>query len=210
MEKTIVCFGDSNTHGYDAVTGGRFDENTRWTCLLAKFLGAGYRVIEEGLNGRTTVFDDPITEGLCSLPIIGPCLMSHEPIDLLVIMLGTNDTKDRFGCTPELIRDGLYRLIMKAKTVPAFRGEPNILILAPVPISRDYLQSPCAPVMGYACAEKSQKLPDLYAECAELTGCHFLRADDFAGVNDIDYMHLGKQDHFTLAKALAERIPAML
>ena len=104
MKKHIVCFGDSNTHGYCAEPwdcadhGERFNEEERWTCLLAKQLGEEYLVLEEGLGGRTTVFQDPLTEGLCGIDVIFPVLMSHEPVDLLVIMLGTNDTKERFGC----------------------------------------------------------------------------------------------------------------
>ena len=98
MKKTIVCFGDSNTHGYCSETGGRFDDTQRYPCLLEKYLGEGYIVREEGLSGRTTVFEDPLFEGLSGLSAIFSCLMSHEPVDLLIIMLGTNDTKERFGC----------------------------------------------------------------------------------------------------------------
>lgn len=86
MKKHIVCFGDSNTHGYCAMNDGRFDENERWTCLLQKNLGEDYLVLEEGLSGRTTCFNDPLFEGLSGLDYIYPCLMSHEPVDLLVIM----------------------------------------------------------------------------------------------------------------------------
>ena len=103
MKKHIVCLGDSNTHGYcadpaDCADGGnRFNENERWTHLLQKALGEEYLVLEEGLGGRTTVFPDPLHEGMSALDVVYPILMSHEPVDLLVIMLGTNDTKDRLG-----------------------------------------------------------------------------------------------------------------
>lgn len=99
MKRTIVAFGDSNTHGYCSETGGRFSEEERWPCLLEKYLGEEYRVMEEGLSGRTTVFEDPLFEGLSGLSYIFPCLMTHEPVDLLIIMLGTNDTKARFPVT---------------------------------------------------------------------------------------------------------------
>mgnify|MGYP004512313645 CR=1 FL=1 len=103
MKKHIVCFGDSNTHGYcadptDTVTGGaRFDETERWTCLLQQKLGEEYLVLEEGLSGRTTVFPDALHESMDGLGVIYSTLMCHEPVDLLVIMLGTNDTKERLG-----------------------------------------------------------------------------------------------------------------
>ena len=99
MKKHIVCLGDSNTHGYcadpaDCADGGiRFNENERWTRRLQTLLGDEYLVTEEGLSGRTTCFDDPIHEGLSALSYITPCLKSHEFVDLLVIMLGTNDVK---------------------------------------------------------------------------------------------------------------------
>ena len=107
MKKHIVCYGDSNTHGYCAETGGRFSEDERWTCLLQSYLGDDFLVLEEGLSGRTTCFDDPIHEGLSGLDHIYPCLMTHEPVDLLIIMLGTNDTKERFGVSPACIALGL-------------------------------------------------------------------------------------------------------
>ena len=137
--KTIVCFGDSNTHGYNSSNDGRLTEQERWTCLLDTYLGDEYRIIEEGLGGRTTVFDDPIFEGLSGLAYLFPCLMSHEPVDLLIIMLGTNDTKERFRATPANIAKGLERLTQKAiDTTAAWRDKPNILLIAPAPIEPGY------------------------------------------------------------------------
>ena len=109
MKKHIVCFGDSNTHGYCAdpadteTHSDRFSESERWTCLLQKALGEDYYVIEEGLSGRTTVFDDPLHEKMSGLDSIYSCLMSHEPVDLLILMLGTNDCKERFHANPAAI-----------------------------------------------------------------------------------------------------------
>ena len=97
--KKIVCFGDSNTHGYNSKNGGRFSENERWTKLLDKYLGEEYDIAEEGLEGRTACFEDPLFEGLCGYNYIYPCIMTHKPIDLLIIMLGTNDVKERFSVT---------------------------------------------------------------------------------------------------------------
>ena len=138
MKKHIVCFGDSNTHGYCADPNDtadhtdRFTEDERWTCLLQKALGEDYLVLEEGLSGRTTVFRDPLHECMSGLDVIYSTLMSHEPVDLLIIMLGTNDTKERFYASPACIGIGMERLAIKAETVGAWRGgRPNILIVAP-------------------------------------------------------------------------------
>lgn len=210
IKKHIVCFGDSNTHGYCAVTNGRFDEDERWCCLLQKMLGKDYLVIEEGLSGRTTSFTDPIHEGLNGLDYIYPCLMSHEPVDLLVIMLGTNDTKERFGASPACISLGLKRLIDKAvSTTDCWNNATaNILIVSPQNIDKRYETSNVGETMGRGCAEKSEGLAKKFAEIAQLTGCHFMDADKVitAPVNDIDYMHLTLEGHRQLAEALAKKI----
>lgn len=214
MKKHIVCFGDSNTHGYCAVTNGRFDENERWTCLLQKKLGEEYLIIEEGLSGRTTCFADPIHEGLCGLDYIYPCLMSHEPVDLLIIMLGTNDTKERFGSSAACIALGMKRLVAKAiATTDCWQGgKPNILIVTPQNIGREYAGTEVALTMGRGCAEKSEGLSAEYEKVAELMGCHYLDANKViaAAPNDIDYMHLTGEGHKQLAEALEAKIRAII
>ena len=209
MKKHIVCFGDSNTHGYCAVTGGRFDETQRWCCLLQEKLGGDFLVIEEGLSGRTTCFDDPLHEGLNALDYIYPCLMSHEPVDLLVIMLGTNDTKERFGASSACIALGLKRLVAKAASVDCWsHGRANILVVSPQNIDRRYMETEVAATMGRGCAEKSERLASEFAKIAFMVGCHFMDADAEieASANDIDYMHLTGEGHDQLASALADRI----
>lgn len=210
MKKHIVCFGDSNTHGYYAQTGGRFDETQRWCCLLQEKLCDEYLIIEEGLSGRTTCFTDPIHEGLNGLEYIYPCLMSHEPVDLLIIMLGTNDTKERFGSSAACIALGLKRLIAKAIATTDCWGSAgaNILVVSPQSIDPRYRGSEVGETMGSGCAEKSKELAAEYSKIAELMGCHFLDADQVisAPVNSIDYMHLTADGHRQLADALADKI----
>ena len=139
-EKIIVCFGDSNTHGYDNKSGGRFDRFTRWPMVLQSLLGEEYLIREEGLSGRTTVFSDPLHESLSGVETIRPVLFTHEPVSLLIIMLGTNDVKARFSATAENISRGLDRLIKKAKAAEdAFLHQKvNILVIAPYPIDEEY------------------------------------------------------------------------
>lgn len=213
MKRQIVCFGDSNTHGYCARTGGRFDEGERWCCLLQEKLGENYHVIEEGLSGRTTCFPDPLYEGLSGLAYLSPCLMSHEPVDLLVIMLGTNDTKERFGASAACIGLGLKRLIDKARaTTECWRdGKVNILVVTPQNIDRRYLDTEVAATMGRGCAEKSEELGAEFARVAELCGCHYLDANQVltAPPNHIDYMHLTLEGHRQLAEALAGKIRSL-
>ena len=208
-KKHIVCFGDSNTHGYRASNDSRYDEQERWTCLLQKQLGDDYLIIEEGLSGRTTCFPDPIHEGLSGLDYIYPCLMSHEPVDLLVIMLGTNDTKERFGASATCIALGLKRLIAKAaSTFDAWRtGRPNILVVTPKSIDKRYVTTPVGKTMGIGCAEKSECLAEEFEGIASLMGCHYLDANAVVTEqNHYDYMHLTKEGHQELANALSKVI----
>lgn len=214
MKKHIVCFGDSNTHGYcadpaDCADGGdRFNEDERWTCLLQKALGEDYLVLEEGLSGRTTVFPDPLHESMSGLDVIYSCLMSHEPVDLLIVMLGTNDTKERLGANAACIGIGMERLVMKAKSVEAWRdGKPNILVICPPHIGEGLLDTPAGIPMGYGCPEKSRALAPYYRELAERRGCSFLDAEGIAEFNTLDCMHLTRRGHSQLAAKLAALVP---
>lgn len=214
--KHIVCFGDSNTHGYcadptDCAEGGaRFNEQERWTCLLQKHLGPDYLILEEGLSGRTTVFDDPLHESMSGLDAIYSCLMSHEPVDLLVVMLGTNDTKARLGANAAVISLGMQRLLDKARTVPAWRKAPNILLICPPHIGQGLYDRPEGDPMGPGCPEKSQELAPFYEALAKTNGYAFLDAEGIAEFNKIDCMHLTAKGHRQLAAKLAEIIPALI
>ena len=218
MKKHILCLGDSNTHGYcadpaDCADGGiRFNEEERWTQVLQQKLGNDYLVIEEGLSGRTTCFEDPIHEGMSALNYIHPCLKSHEFVDLLVIMLGTNDTKDRFSASAACIGVGMARLVKKAMATECWGDKkPNILVIAPPPIGEGMLSSPVAATMGTGCPAKSRELAHYYKVQSDLIGCHFLDAGELGcEFNQIDYMHLTRKGHATLAEGLAELIPQLV
>lgn len=212
MKKHIVCFGDSNTHGYcadpsDCADGGdRFNEDERWTGRLQAALGDAYLVIEEGLGGRTTVFPDPLHESMDAVSVAYPILMSHEPVDLLVLMLGTNDTKERFAANAAAIAAGMERLIQKSRTVPCWGTHaPNILVVCPPPLGEGFHDE----VMGAGCVEKSRALPPYLKAVAERNGCAFLDAKD-CEFNPVDFTHLTRRGHALLAEQLARLIPALL
>ena len=212
MKKHIVCFGDSNTHGYcadptDCAGGGnRFNEDERWTCLLQKALGGDYLVLEEGLGGRTTVFADPLHESMDAVSVAYPILMSHEPVDLLIIMLGTNDTKERFGANAPAIAVGMERLILKCKSTDCWGGKgPNILIVCPPPLGAGFHDE----VMGAGCVEKSVALPPYMKAVAERNGCAYFDAKD-CEMNPVDFTHLTKRGHAKLAEELAKLVPALV
>ena len=212
MKKHIVCFGDSNTHGYcadpaDCADGGsRFNEQERWTCLLQEALGRDYLVLEEGLGGRTTVFSDPLHESMDAVSAAFPVLMSHEPVDLLIIMLGTNDTKERFCANAAAIAVGMERLLLKCKTVPCWGGkQPNILVICPPPLGAGFHDE----VMGQGCVEKSVALPPYMEAVAKRNGAHYLNAAD-CEFNAVDFTHLSRRGHAQLAGRLAELVPELI
>ena len=218
MKKHIVCLGDSNTHGYcadpqDCADGGmRFNESERWTCLLQGALGPDYLVAEEGLNGRTTVFPDPVEEGKAAIDYIYPCLKSHQDVDLLIIMLGTNDAKERFSVSAFNIAAGMDRLVKKAMDTECWAGgSPNILVISPPAILEGVEQGPLRGTMGQGSVEKSRRLAAEYRLICEARGVHFLEADAIGcEFNTVDCMHLTRKGHATLAAALAELVPELL
>ncbi len=208
MKKHIVCLGDSNTHGYAADVSDsrdgtdRFNEDERWTMRLQKALGDDYLVIEEGLGGRTTVFSDPLHEGMDALGHVYPILMSHEPVDLLIIMLGTNDTKERFSASPLVIACGMERLIKKVKSIECWKdGKSNILVVCPPPIREEFREVFDVEWMGSDCVRKSRELAPLYKAVAERNGVRFFNADG-CEFNRIDCMHLTSRGHEKLAASL--------
>ena len=217
MKKHIVCLGDSNTHGYcadpkDTADGGiRFNENERWTRRLQALLGEDYLVTEEGLSGRTTCFDDPIHEGLNALHYITPCLKSHEFVDLLIIMLGTNDTKERFASSAACIAIGMGRLVKKALATECWGpNKPNVLVIAPPHIGEGMPKSEVGPTMGAGCVEKSRELASYMEPVAKRNGCAWLDADGVAEFNKVDFMHLTRKGHADLAAKLAQIVPTLL
>jgi lysophospholipase L1-like esterase len=212
MKRRIVCFGDSNTWGYDAKTMERFPEGVRWASLLGEFLGDEFQVVEEGLSGRTSVIDDPLFEGLNAYNYIHPCLMSHAPLELVIIMLGTNDTKERFHMTAYNIAQGIARLSLKASNTPAGikGGFPKVLVIAPPPIGKKYIETDVGISMGKACDSKSEEMPVYLRELVELQGTEFLDASDTVSMNTIDYMHLDKEGHRLLAKLVFNKIKNIL
>lgn len=217
MKKHIVCLGDSNTHGYcadpaDCADGGdRFNESERWTCLLQQLLGEGYHVLEEGLSGRTTVFPDPLHESMPALEVAYPILMSHEPVDLLIIMLGTNDTKERLSASAPCISLGMDRLLNKCKQVPCWGSrKPNILVICPPHIGEEMEASPVGIHMGKGCAEKSRALSHYLEPVVRAQGCAYLDAQDITEFNKIDYMHLTRKGHRLLAERLATLVPTLI
>lgn len=203
-ERTILCYGDSNTWGYDPASGRRFPPDVRWTGAMARELGEQYRVIEEGLNGRTTRWDDPIETGRNGLTYLAPCLESHQPLDMVLIMLGTNDLKQRFNLSASDIAESAGGLAGLAKHVAhnAAGQAPRVLLIAPPAVSTltDFDSM-------FAGAEVKSRLFSRYFRMA--AGWHevsFLDAGALIECSPLDGIHFEPDAHKILGLALANEV----
>jgi lysophospholipase L1-like esterase len=207
---TVVCFGDSNTHGFDAATGGRFARDVRWPGVLASALAGRAEVVEEGLNGRTTIWDDPYLDGRNGRTYLLPCLRSHAPVDVLVLMLGTNDLKSIFGRSAAEIAAGASALVEQALlsgTGPG-GGSPRVLLVAP-PVLGELTTT--SELWGFGEARgRSQQFAALYRTATELRGVAFLDAAPVAEVDPADGVHLTLAGHASLGRAVAEAVRGLL
>ena len=200
--KTIVCFGDSNTWGYDPAAKARFGPNSRWTGVLQVTLGANYRVIEEGLNGRTTTVDDPIYPHRNGRDYLPPCLESHAPFDLITIMLGTNDLKTRLNRSGSDISESAGVLADIARRSPSGPNgrPPKVLLIAPPPLTKlTELEE-----MFEGGTEKSRTFAKYYANRAANLGVAFFDAGSVIRCSDLDGIHFEADQHAILGEAIAE------
>lgn len=206
--KNIVCYGDSNTYGYNPVNGLRYPKNVRWTGKLQEALGEEYVVIEEGCNGRTTVFKDPIDGWKNGLDYLKPCLNTHKPVDMVIMMLGSNDLKKVYQASSDMIAKGVERLLQEiydfADTKQNFR--PEVILLAPPVIGADIVNVSPACAFDESAIARSKELGSLYKELADRYGCFFLNTADCIESSKEDCLHLMPEAHKKLAKVLAKLI----
>jgi lysophospholipase L1-like esterase len=211
--KTILCFGDSNTWGCPPLTSlkniPRYGPDVRWGSVLRSALGEKYWVVEEGLNGRTTVWPDPVEgEYKSGKTYLYACLESHAPIDLVAVMLGTNDLKHRFGLSAWDIAASAGTLvdIIQASTFGVNGTAPCVLLICPPPVARLTLFAD----MFEGAAEKSRQLAGCYAAIAKDRQCNFLDAGQIVVSSDRDGIHLEADQQQKLGRSVAERVMAIL
>ena len=212
VKKRLLCFGDSNTYGY-IPTGGRYDENTRWPMRMQRLLGEEYAVVEEGFNGRTCVLDDPVEGGFKSgVNYLPPCLMSHNPLDVIILMLGTNDTKVRFGMTPMTIGQSMMQLVHVCKQygLSSTGTLPRIIITSPPVILDNLMETRHAECFGPQAIGVSQGLARELRRISKLMRCDFFDAGPYAEVSALDAVHMTANGHLRLAEAMAEKIKSIL
>jgi lysophospholipase L1-like esterase len=202
--KTVLCYGDSNTWGFDPATRTRFPPPVRWTGVLAERLGEGYCVIEEGLNGRTTRWDDPIELDRNGLAYLRPCVESHQPLDVIIVMLGTNDLKQRFNLSASDIAEsaaGVAEMAHRYAHAPN-RAHTQVLLVAPPAVTT---------LTGFeemfaGAAEKSRHFSRYYRQAAEWAHLPFFDAGSIIASSEIDGIHFEADEHRKLGEALADEV----
>lgn len=209
--RTVLCFGDSNTHGQ--VPGGtpldRYRWPERWPGVLQTHLGDKWRVVEEGLSGGTTVHDDPIEGALKNgRTNLRPCMMSHAPLDLIIVMLGTNDLKARFGQPASEVAMGIGCLVHDIRELSPGPGGicPEIMVVSPPPMLDDIKEWEFI----FKDAQPKSRQPALRFEViADSLSVHFFDAGSVCGCDPLDGFHINAQAHAELGAALAGEVEAI-
>lgn len=202
--KQIVCFGDSNTYGLVPRQQTRYPWHIRWTGRVqAQLQQYGYRVIEEGLCGRTTVFEDANRRGRTGSELLPVLLESHAPLDIVVLMLGTNDCKTAYHTDAETIGQGIKVLLDQIRSrVPGAK----ILLLSPIALGEDVWKEEYDPEFSPKSVMISKQLGDIYEQIAKQYGIFFLRASDYALPSETDREHLTEEGHRALGDAVSRKL----
>ncbi|MBE5874575.1 MAG: hypothetical protein E7287_09260 [Lachnospiraceae bacterium] len=208
--KRIVCYGDSNTWGYDGESCQRFGDTERWTGLLQELLGTEYKIIEEGLNSRTTVFEDPLAPGKNGLLYLTPMVCSQLPFDLLILMLGTNDLKRMYHVGSFEVAEGIDRLLRTFQNVMLEKtgSVGKVLLLSPIAIepaaNGEYMYG-----FDEHSKEEAGTLGAALEQVAVMYGCEFADMAKVTAPGKADGIHLDSDGHRAVTEFLAKRIKSM-
>lgn len=202
--KKILCFGDSNTYGYRPEDGERYDKSIRWTGRLQGLLGEDYEVLEEGLCGRTSVFEDDRVKGRKGIDFVEQIVKEHHPVDIFVVMLGTNDCKTKYHASAKEIASGVEQLILKAKN--SLSNDAKILLISPILLGKGVGEEGFDLEFDETSEEVSHKLGEEYKKVARKNGYAYLNAADYAVPSETDREHLDVQGHEQLSIAIYQKI----
>ncbi len=210
MKKRVVCYGDSHTWGYVPGTGERYDESTRWTWLLQGKLGKDYVVVEEGLSGRTTVWDDPLDPDRNGMQCMPAILRSAAPIDLLIFMLGTNDFQMHIPAgNPITTANAIRTMLEKARKLELDRpdGEKmKILLISPIEVSEAWLNLN----EDRQIIDDSRRLGKYLAVVAKDLGVEFMDMSKYIKPSDVDGVHMDESGHVRMAELVYEKVKEIL
>lgn len=205
----ILCYGDSNTWGYDPTSGMRFAH--RWPKVLAQQFPQD-EIIEEGLNGRTLVHEDPYGKGRCGSAVLEMLLRTHQPLDLIIMMLGTNDLKTMYHLNAEMIAKGVREniKIMQNPFLYERYAIPKILVVSPIALGETILTtSPWAGEFHERSYQVARHMAKSIQEICAQYHCYFFDAASVACASKADGVHMDEENHRKLAYALAKEIRKM-
>lgn len=201
----VLCFGDSNTYGADPKTDERYPADIRWTGILQNLLGDGYEIIEEGLGGRTTIFERENRPGRNGKTYLLPCVMSHSPFDIIIINLGTNDFKNK-SLTAKDVAEGDEELIKIVQENAYDKNDkvPRIILVCPPDVddTNDYA------INGGLdeTSERIKQLPIEIKKIAEKYNAGFVNLQEYVKPSSEDGVHLAPESHKIIAETLAKEI----
>ncbi len=202
--KQILCYGDSNTYGYIPKTGNRYPWGVRWTSILNEELGfENYRVIEEGLCGRTTIFEDPLREGRRGTKLLPILLETHNNPDIIVVMLGTNDCKTVYSATSEIIGKGVRRLLTQIKNISS---KSKVLLISPIHLGERVWEDNFDTEFSKNSVEVSKELAKVYSRISKEENIYYLDASRYSSPSEIDQEHMDENGHRALAHAVLTKI----
>ena len=198
--KKILCFGDSNTYGFDPQTYGRYDKNTRWCCLLSDILGDDYLVIEEGMNNRTAFFNNPVSRKESGQEYLESYMRKNKDIDICILSLGTNDAQSSYTLDKNIARRGLRKLI---SIIRKYNLETKIIIVPPVKITEDLLHSEFSELFDKNSIEIIKEIFPVFEPIAKNTDCYYFDFNKIVQPSKYDGIHYTKESHRIIAENLA-------
>ncbi len=201
--KKILCYGDSNTYGYNPETGGRFDKNSRWSGILSQILAPDYTVIEEGMNNRTGFFKNPEGIKQSGSEYLSIFLQNNQDIDICILSLGTNDTQIFYNIDKEIAKIYIQKLINDLKET---NPQIKIIVVPPVKITTDILSSGFSILFNKNSITKIENIFPAFKETAVKNNCYYLDFNEFCQPSNFDGLHYTTESHRIIAEQLAEFI----
>ena len=199
--KNIVCYGDSNTFGFNSKDGSRYDENTRWTAVLQNILGSEYKVYNEGMCDRTGFVNNPNGEIFSAQEHFPKTIESFENIDTLILWIGTNDLMFQYNISDEKIEKGLQNLIRLAQL-----KTEKIIVIPPVILREKILGSYFGDRFDKTSIAKSKDVQNIYKTVANTYHCRFFDINEIVKPSDFDGLHYDEISHRIIAEELAQLV----
>lgn len=199
--ENILCYGDSNTFGYNPKNCSRYDDNTRWTAILQKNLGKEYKVINEGMPNRTGFVDNPEGIIFSSQKHFPEILSKIDSVHILILAIGTNDLMFKYKITYDSIEEGLNNLIKIAN-----KKTKNIIIIPPTIMNENVLSGPFSSMFDKTSIAKSKEVGKIFKQIAAQSQCKYFDINVFATPSSLDGLHYDENSHRLIADKLTDYI----